>query len=371
MENRESIPCVELRNVVKRFPGVTAVDHVSLKVDQGKIYSLLGPSGCGKTTALRLIAGLETLDEGDVLIDGKVINDVPVYRRDCTTVFQSLALFPHMTVEANTGYGLERRKVPKDEIRKRVGEMVDLMGLGGMGKRRPAQLSGGQRQRVALARSLILKPKILLLDEPLASLDRKLRKEMQVELKRVQREVGITFLYVTHDQKVALSLSDIIAVMGEGKLKQVGTPREIYETPRTKFIADFMGAINIFPGKVIASGNGKLQLETEGGLRIIALENKDIRSDEVTGISAHPELVELLPKGAGLEGDNRFRGQIVETIYQGDFIEVRISLDQIGELVTAYSSSSLDQKNQFSSGGEVIVHWSPESSNILLKEELR
>ena len=364
VENRESIPCIELRNLVKRFPGVTAVDHVSLKVEKGKVFSLLGPSGCGKTTTLRIIAGLETMDEGNVLIDGKVINDVPAYKRDCSTVFQSLALFPHMTVEANISYGLERRKVPKDEIRKRVGEMVDLMGLGGMEKRRPSQISGGQRQRVALARSLILKPKILLLDEPLSSLDRKLRKEMQVELKRIQREVGITFLYVTHDQKVALSISDIIAVMGEGKLEQVGTPTEIYETPRTRFIADFIGAGNIFPGKVIASGNGRVQLETEGGLRVIALENKDIRSEEVTGISVHPELVELLPEGAGLEGDNSFEGKIVEMIYQGDFIETRICLDQTGGLITVYLRP--DRKTQFSPGEEVLVHWSPESSNILL-----
>jgi len=366
MENRESIPCVELRNVVKRFPGVTAVDHVNLKVEQGKVFSLLGPSGCGKTTALRLVAGLESLDEGDVLIDGKVINDVPPYYRDCSTVFQTLALFPHMTVEGNIAYGLERRKVSKDEIGKRVGEMLELMELGGMEKRRTTQLSGGQRQRVALARSLILKPKILLLDEPLASLDRKLRKEMQVELKRIQREVGITFLYVTHDQKVALSISDIIAVMRVGRLEQVGTPNEIYETPRTKFIADFMGAINIFPGKVIASGDGKVQLETERGSRVIAPENKDIRSEEVTGISVHPELIELLPEGAGLEGDNRFKGKIVEMIYQGDFMETKICLDPTGELITAYLSSRLDRETQFSPGEEVLVHWSPESSNILL-----
>ncbi|MBA7707994.1 Vitamin B12 import ATP-binding protein BtuD [subsurface metagenome] len=366
MENRESMPCVELRNLVKRFPGVTAVDHVSLKVEKGKVFSLLGPSGCGKTTALRIIAGLETMDEGDVLIDGKVINDVPAHKRDCSIVFQTLALFPHMTVEANVSYGLEQRKVPKDEIRKRVGEIVDLMGLGGMEKRRPSQLSGGQQQRVALARSLTLNPKILLLDEPLASLDRKLRKEMQVELKRIQREVGITFLYVTHDQKEALSLSDTIAVMDKGKLEQVGTPEEIYETPRTKRVADFIGAGNIFPGKVIASGDGKVQLETEDGLRVIALEDKDIRSEEVTGISVHPELVEVLPEGTGLEGDNRFRGKIVEMIYQGDFIETKISLGQTGEKITVHLSSRLNQKTQFSSGEGVLVHWSPESSNILL-----
>ncbi len=361
----ENIPCVELRNVVKRFPSVTAVDHVSLKVEQGKVFSLLGPSGCGKTTALRLVAGLETLDEGDILIDGKVINDVPAHKRECNTVFQTLALFPHMTAEQNVAYGLERRKVPKNEIKRRVGEMFELIQLGGMEKRRPSQLSGGQRQRIALARSLVLKPKILLLDEPLASLDRKLRKEMQVELKELQREVGITFLYVTHDQKVALSISDIIAVMVEGRLEQVGLAKEIYETPRTKFIADFMGATNIFSGKVVAKTNGELQLQTEKGLKVIAAETKD-SSKKITGISIHPELIEILPKNTGLKGDNNFKGKIVEMIYQGDFIETKVCLDQTSELVTVHLSSRQDREAQFSPGEEVLVHWSPESSNILL-----
>jgi spermidine/putrescine transport system ATP-binding protein len=374
MEHKKNISSIELRNLVKRFPGVTAVDNVSLKIEQGKIFSLLGPSGCGKTTVLRLVAGFETADEGDILIDNKVINDVPPYYRACCTVFQTLALFPHMTVEKNIAYGLERRKVPKNEIGKMVGEMLELVGLRGKEKRYPSQLSGGERQRVALARSLVLKPKILLLDEPLASLDRKLRKEMQVELKRVQREVGITFLYVTHDQKVALSISDIIAVMRKGKLEQVGTPDKIYETPRTRFIADFMGATNTFTGKIIASKDGKIiaskdgkvQVETEGGLRIIALENKDIRNEEVTGISIHPELIELLPEGTSMEGDNRFRGKITEMIYQGDFMETKIRLEQAGELITCHLSNRFSGEIQFSPGEKAVVHWSPRSSNILL-----
>jgi spermidine/putrescine transport system ATP-binding protein len=271
-----------------------------------------------------------------------------------------------MTVEGNIAYGLERRKVAKDEIKVRVGEMVELMELGGMEKRHPSQLSGGQRQRVALARSLVIEPKILLLDEPLSSLDRKLRKEMQVELKRIQREVGITFLYVTHDQKVALSISDIIAVMVEGRLEQVGSAKEIYETPRTKLIADFMGANNIFSGKVRSKNGKKVQLETEAGMIIISTKGKDVHGKEITGISVHPELIEVLPEDAGLEGDNKFRGKIVEMIYQGDFIEMKIALGQTGEQVTANLNSRLDQKSQFSPGEEVLVHWSPESSNILL-----
>ena len=219
--------CVELKNVVKRFPGVTAVDNISLLIPTGKVTSLLGPSGCGKTTALRLVAGLETADSGQILIDKQVVNDIPPYRRECTMVFQNLAVFPHMTVGENIAYGLHRRKVPKQEINKRVDEMLALIKLPHISLRYPTQLSGGQLQRVALARSLVLKPKILLLDEPLAALDRKLRKEMQIELKRIQREVGITFLYVTHDQKVALSISDVIAVMNQGKIVQLGTPIEI------------------------------------------------------------------------------------------------------------------------------------------------
>ena len=239
MVNNKSVSSIELKNVIKRFPGITAVDNVSLEVEKGTIFSLLGPSGCGKTTTMRIIAGFEAMDEGDVLIDGKVVNSIPAYKRNCSMVFQTLALFPHMTVEENIAFGLERRKVAKAEIKERVARQIDLMQLSGLGKRKPDQLSGGQRQRVALARSLVVDPKILLLDEPLSSLDRKLRKEMQVELKQVQRKVGITFFYVTHDQKEALSLSDQVGVMNKGKLVQVGTPDEIYEKPKTSFIADF------------------------------------------------------------------------------------------------------------------------------------
>jgi len=261
---------------------------------------------------------------------------------------------------------LERRKVAKDEIKKRVGEMIELMQLGGMEKRRPSQLSGGQRQRVALSRSLILEPKILLLDEPLASLDRKLRKEMQTELKRIQREVGITFLYVTHDQKVALTISDKIAVMAGGRLEQVGTPNEIYETPRTKLIADFMGASNIFLGKVIAINSQEVQLETEDGLKIIATKSNDIRSEKIAGISVHPERIDVLPEGTDLEGDNKFRGKVVEMNYQGDFTETRISLNQVDRFITVHLSNEPGQNARFSLGGGVLLCWSRHSSNILI-----
>jgi spermidine/putrescine transport system ATP-binding protein len=246
MQGEQDNICIELRNLVKRFSGVTAVNHVNLKVKDREVFSLLGPSGCGKTTILRIIAGLETADEGEVLIGGQVVNEVPPYRRDCNLVFQNLALFPHMTIGQNIAYGLERKRVAKNEIKKRVNEMLEFMSLEAMKDRYPVQLSGGQQQRIALARSLVLKPKLLLLDEPLAALDRKLRKDMQVELKRIQQEVGITFFYVTHDQKVALAISDTIGIMKEGRLEQVGSPSQIYDNPKTKFVADFMGANNIF-----------------------------------------------------------------------------------------------------------------------------
>jgi len=366
MRHSEGVPCLELRNVVKKFPGIIAVNNVSFQVEEGRIFSLLGPSGCGKTTTMRIIAGFESMDEGDVLIDNKVVNDTPAYKRNCSMVFQTLALFPHMTVEENIAYGLERRKVARNEIKKRVSKQIELMQLGGLEKRRPDQLSGGQRQRVALARSLVINPKILLLDEPLSSLDRKLRKEMQVELKQIQREVGITFFYVTHDQKEALSLSDKIAVMDKGKLIQVGTPDEIYEKPKTSFVADFMGAINIFQGKVINGDSTKVKLETEDHLKIMALKNKNLSDEEITGISVRPELIYVVPVNSRVQGDNVFKGRLEEMIYQGDFIETKVRLEQTGKTITAHVSSKTDRKVQLINGEEVLVHWDIENSNILI-----
>jgi spermidine/putrescine transport system ATP-binding protein len=367
MEGQPSAPCLEVRNLVKRFSGVLTVDHIHLSVKHGEVFSLLGPSGCGKTTTLRIIAGLAAADEGEVLIEGNVINDVPPYQRECNLVFQNLALFPHMTIEENIAYGLERKKSPKEAIRKSVGEMLEFMQLKGVEKRYPVQLSGGQQQRIALARSLVLKPKILLLDEPLASLDRKLRKDMQVELKRIQQEVGITFFYVTHDQKEALAISDTIAVMRAGRLEQVGSPEEIYDGPRTRFVADFIGATNIFSGKVIAKAGGEIQLESESGLRIVALCNAALRSEDITGVCVHPERINVLLPGTDSNPENRFEGKILEMVYQGDFVEMRVRLlnSKTEEPATAHLDARLSQKNRFSVGKKVIVHWDRESSRTL------
>lgn len=372
--NEKRAICLKTRDVVKRFPGVVAVNHVDLEIEEGEIFSLLGPSGCGKTTLLRMVAGLENIDGGDILIEGQVVNTIPPYKRDCSIVFQQLALFPHMTVAENIAFGLEERKVSKPEIRQRVSDLLDLMGLGQMGNRRPNQLSGGQQQRVALARSLVLKPKVLLLDEPLASLDRKLRKEMQVELRRIQREVGITFLYVTHDQKVALSLSDRIGVMKSGKVVQIGTPTEIYEAPRTEFVASFMGASNIFLGKVVSRGEGRIEFETDAGLRILAPDRNEVESADIGGVSVHPEVIGVIPEETAAtvsdaEGENAFRGKIKEVFYQGDFTELTVVLDQTQKPVTLHLNRRMEHETQPSVGKDVIIHWSWKHSNILAEGE--
>jgi len=368
-EGHDSI-CLDIKDVEKRFPGVTAVDHVSLEIKEGEIFTFLGPSGCGKTTLLRLVAGLENLDHGDILIAGEVVNKLPPFKRDCSTVFQNHALFPHMTVFNNIGFGLVERRLPKGEIKKKVSANIDLVNLEGLEDRYPDQLSGGQQQRVALARSLVLEPMILLLDEPLSSLDRKLRKEMQVELKRIQREVGTSFLNVTHDQKEALSLSDRIAVMNEGKLQQIGTPNEIYENPRTRFVASFMGASNIFSGKVVSRRGGRIELETKEGLRIFAIEPKDIENKNISGVSVHPELIQV-----GTEENNghlfesqehtAFRGRIKEMIYQGDFIELTVVLKRTNKILTIQHNRGAGNEVRLAEGEDFILSWGCHNNNIL------
>jgi len=362
--------CLEIRDVVKKFPGVTAVDHVSVQIMEGEIFSLLGPSGCGKSTLLRLVAGLENQDMGDILIAGKLVNDIPPYRRDCSTVFQNHALFPHMTVVGNIGFGLVERKMSKHEIKTKVSQKIGLVNLGGMEDRRPDQISGGQKQRVALARSLVLEPMILLLDEPLAALDRKLRKEMQIELKRIQREVGTTFLNVTHDQKEALSLSDRIAVMNEGKFLQIGTPNEIYETPQTVFVASFMGATNIFLGKVVSKKDAKIELETKDGSRIFAPTPQDIGRDDIAGFSIHPELINIGPVDTDSqpldpERHTTFHGIIKELFYQGNFSEITVLVTGIDMPLTVHLTRGSGSEIQLSEGQDVTVSWDYTSNNVL------
>ncbi len=373
-EDKQGTICLDIKGVVKLFPGVTAVDNVSVQITEGEIFSLLGPSGCGKSTLLRLVAGLENLDQGSICIAGELVNDLPPYKRDCSTVFQNHALFPHMSVADNIGFGLVERKMPKSEIKKKVVDKVDLVNLAGLETRYPDQLSGGQKQRVALARSLVLEPTVLLLDEPLAALDRKLRKEMQVELKRIQREVGTTFLNVTHDQKEALSLSDRIGVMRNGKLLQVGTPNQIYETPRTKFIAKFMGATNIFLGRVVSEIDDKIELEIENGSKVFAPLPDNIDPHSVIGFSVHPELIDIvIDKEKKLRTDPQketvFSGRIKEMIYQGDYSELTISLDHLDlNLSTFITRGSEYDTQDIRENQDVVVFWDSNDNNILLED---
>ena len=373
-EDKQRAICLDIKDAVKQFPGATAVDHVSVQITEGEIFSLLGPSGCGKSTLLRLVAGLESLDQGSIYIAGELVNELPPYKRDCSTVFQNHALFPHMTVAENIGFGLVERKMPKNEIKQKVADKVDLVNLAGLESRYPEQLSGGQQQRVALARSLVLEPTVLLLDEPLAALDRKLRKEMQIELKRIQREVGTTFLNVTHDQKEALSLSDRIGVMRKGKLLQIGTPNQIYEMPRTKFIATFMGATNIFPGRVVSKIKNTIELEIENGSKVFAPLPENFDLESVVGFSVHPELIDIVTnKEKKLWGDPQeettFSGKIKEVIYQGDYSELTISLDHLPVKLSTFITRGSEYDTQdIRENQDVVVFWASNDNNVLLKD---
>ncbi|MEA4961450.1 ABC transporter ATP-binding protein, partial [Lutispora sp.] len=257
---------LSIKNLTKKYDGNTVLDSISLDIEKGSFLSLLGPSGCGKTTTLRLLAGFEKCDGGIIEVNGKMINDIPVYSRNFGMVFQSYALFPHMTVEQNIAYGLEQRKMSKKDIKEEVAKAIEMVRLAGYEKRRPKQLSGGQQQRVALARALVIKPDLLLLDESLSALDKKLRVEMQVELRQIQKKIGITTIFVTHDQEEALTLSDRIAVMKAGKIIQIGTPEEIYETPKDTFVASFLGQANFFKGSIAEKQDNSyaLRLKNDG-----------------------------------------------------------------------------------------------------------
>jgi spermidine/putrescine transport system ATP-binding protein len=360
---------LEIINVTKQFGDLVAVDNISLEIKEGEIFTFLGPSGCGKTTLLRCIAGLEDADEGEIKIGGEVVNRIPPYKRNCSIVFQQHALFPHMNVFDNIAFGLVERKIPKDEIKERVAEIVELVNLTGMEDRRPKQLSGGQQQRVALARSLVLSPAVLLLDEPLAALDRKLRKEMQTELKRIQHEVGITFMNVTHDQKEALSLSDRIAVIKDGKIVQLGKPGEIYETPKSKFVADFMGASNIMLGKSKSTNKNEISFKSQEGLQLNIPYTKEIDVNSIEGISVHPEVIGIaLDESEFKDSDVKetvFKGKVKEMFYQGDFSELTVTLKDSERDLAINLNRGIAHDKDISEGSEVFVHWKSVHNNIL------
>ena len=316
---------LRLRNVSKAFTTpeggvVSALDDVSLDVGDNEFVVLLGPSGCGKTTLLRTIAGLENIDSGEIHLGGERLDTAPPFRRAVNTVFQSYALFGFLTVERNIAFGLEMEKLPKAETRKRVAEMLDLVELSGFGKRTPAQLSGGQQQRVALARALAKQPRLLLLDEPLAALDLKLRRQMQTELKRIQRSTGIAFVFVTHDQEEALALGDRIAVLDGGRIVQIGTPQEIYEQPATRFVADFIGETNLLP--VDYDGAGTLTVAGQWTLGVA-----DVRgADETALASPEPAVLAVRPERVRIDPDGELQGTVAETAYLGSDIHLTIDL---------------------------------------------
>jgi putative spermidine/putrescine transport system ATP-binding protein len=331
-----SHPAIRLEDVVKRFGDVVAVDGVSLEIGTGEFFSLLGPSGSGKTTCLRMIAGFEQPSEGRILFDGRDVSGLPPYERDVNTVFQDYALFPHMTVGQNVGYGLMVRKVPKAERRRRVAEALEMVRLEGFADRRPAQLSGGQRQRVALARSLVMRPQVLLLDEPLGALDLKLRQAMQIELKEIQGEVGLTFVYVTHDQEEALTMSDRLAVFNHGRIEQVGSPAEVYELPATTFVAGFIGVSNVLEGSAAA---------------------------EITGdphpFTIRPEKIAIVEPGAPADEDRcTATGRVREVVYLGAVTRYIVELDVGGELAVMQQNLATSSMEALQVRGKAVrLQW--------------
>jgi spermidine/putrescine transport system ATP-binding protein len=352
---------VELKSVTKTFGRVIAVDDVNLGIRNGEFFSLLGPSGCGKTTTLRMIGGFEMPSSGQILIQDEVQGYKPAFQRPVNTVFQNYALFPHMNVYQNVAFGLQMKKVPKSEIKERVAEILDLVHLPGMGSRKPNQLSGGQQQRVALARALINHPKVLLLDEPLGALDLKLRKAMQLELKNIQQQVGITFIYVTHDQEEALTMSDRIAVMNRGVVHQVDTPENIYEKPANRFVADFIGETNFMQCEVVSASGGQIELLIDGIIRVAALGN-GLQGGDAVYLAVRPEKLTLSTKPVQEE---HIKGVITEVIYIGTDLRYEIKISAKTSVVVREQNRGEAVVRQFQRGQQVNVCWKRANASLL------
>lgn len=356
MVHVEKEPIVKLIGITKEFEQSIVLKELNLDIYEGEFLTLLGPSGCGKTTTLRIIAGFENPSQGNVYIGNKEVTDTPPYKREVNTVFQSYALFPHMNVYDNVAFGLVEKKIPKKEIKTRVNQMLDLVQLKNFGNRKPSQMSGGQKQRVAIARALVNNPKLLLLDEPLGALDLKLRKQMQLELKHLQQMLGITFIYVTHDQEEALTMSDRIAVMNNGLIEQIGTAQEIYEHPKTKFVADFIGESNIIEASVTGITESLLELTAENG--VVHANGTGFVKDEMVYISVRPENTRY--SLAPVE-HFRLRGLIKEHIYVGSIIKTSVALPdgQIIKISHHPDSELLDP------GTAVNVYWPMDKAVIM------
>ena len=361
---------VRLDHVTKRFGDFTAVDDLSLTIERGEFFAMLGPSGCGKTTTLRMIGGFEAASEGSVSLDGTDVTDLPPFKRNVNTVFQNYALFPHLNVYENIAFGLRRRKVPEGEVRHQVAFMLKLVDLPGYERRRPIQLSGGQQQRVALARALVNNPQVLLLDEPLGALDLKLRKQMQVELKRIQSEVGITFIFVTHDQDEAMTMSDRIAVMRHGRIEQLGTPEKLYEHPRTDFVAGFLGVSNLLDAEVIGRTGELVDLRIADGTFLRA------PADAVNGaprvrIGVRPEKLRVLPlsdtETAAADGDsNAIEGKVLDASYIGVSTQYLVETADGHKLVVyAQNLETSGASEVLADGQRVRLAWKPQHTFVI------
>ncbi len=361
---------VELLDVSKSFDDVKAVNNVSLRIQDGEFFSLLGPSGCGKTTILRMIAGFEYPTYGEILIHGKSMGYIPPYHRPVNTVFQSYSLFPHMSVERNVAFGLEMKHVPQSEIKARVRAALEMVRLGEHGLRRPRQLSGGQQQRVALARALVNQPEVLLLDEPLGALDEKLRKEMQEELKGIQARLGITFIFVTHDQEEALTMSDRIAVMDSGRILQIGTPLEIYERPNCRFVADFIGETNFIEGVVRETSPAHTTVATPDGMLWHGYTPHPVQTGAHVTLSIRPEKVQLIPVDEAASHHHDENSMLVNVdrvnyIGSDTRITVRLQDNRIFDVWESNTRSTLDRNAYWALGEQAILTCPAENALIL------
>ena len=349
---------IELKNLTKNFDDQQVLRGINLDIHENEFLTLLGPSGCGKTTTLRIIAGFEEPSGGEVLFNGIEISKLPPYKREINTVFQKYALFPHLNVMDNIGFGLNLKKVDKTVIEQKVKRMLKMVGLEGFEKRDVTLLSGGQQQRVAIARALVNEPKVLLLDEPLGALDAKIRKQMQIELKKIQREVGITFIYVTHDQEEALTMSDRIAVMHDGVLEQLDVPMEIYEHPKTKFVAGFIGESNIFDGKVTDKKDNVLTVQTEAGMMQVC--GADFEVGEEMHVAIRPEYMDV--SKTPVEGFD-LPGTVKDFIYQGTVVKTALDIKNGQEI----KYSRFEQDTDIAEGNQVYVFWRPEKAVAIKK----
>ena len=361
-------PLIRFDGVTKRFGTVTAIDNLSLGIYEREFFALLGPSGCGKTTLMRMIAGFETPDEGRVFLGGQDLAGIPPYRRPVNIMFQSYALFPHMTVWDNIAFGLKQDRMPRDEIAARVEEMLRLVHLEGMEKRRPDQLSGGQKQRVALARSLAKRPKVLLLDEPLGALDRKLREKTQFELMDIQYKLGTTFMIVTHDQEEAMTVADRIAVMDHGRIVQMGTPAEIYEQPATRYVADFIGDVNLIDATVTGRDGSAVLMTSEAiGSPLRALVNENIVPGTEVALALRPEKIRITVRKPADAEENVVRGTITGIAYLGDLSTYQVRLDNGVVLRAARPNVTRVAEQPLTWDDRIFLSWTPEAGVVLTR----